>query len=136
MSLTHDPKPLSEVVEATIFLLTEFSLNLISLEITDGVTRQLEAKKGHFTNWIKNFLSYNKHQKQTEVKTLLQTTCLLYTHSVIKIEFIFILNFNHALGKANNCNMMQKLSFLWMRLEMDIRNMIMIKYRWMKMAQM
>lgn len=79
MSLTYDPKPLSEVVEAKIFLLIEFSLNLISLENTDGVTQQLEAKKGHFTNWIKNLLSYNKHQKQMEVKTLLQTTCLLYT---------------------------------------------------------
>lgn len=76
MSVTYDPEPLSQVVEATIFLLIEFSLNLISLEITDGVTQQLEAKKGHFTNWIKNLLSYNKHQKQMEVKTLLQTTCL------------------------------------------------------------
>lgn len=50
MSPTHDPEPLSEVVEATIFLLIEFSLNLISLEITDGDTQCLEAKKGHFTN--------------------------------------------------------------------------------------
>lgn len=50
MSLTCDPKPLSEVVEATIFLLIEFSLNLISLEITDGVTQQLEAKMGYFKN--------------------------------------------------------------------------------------
>lgn len=54
-SLTYDPKPLGEVVEATIFLLIEFSLNLISLEITDGITQQLEAKKGHFTNWIKTY---------------------------------------------------------------------------------
>lgn len=54
-SLTYDPKPLCEVVEATIFLLIEFALNLISLEITDGITQQLEAKKGHFTNWIKTY---------------------------------------------------------------------------------
>lgn len=76
VSLICDPKPLSEVVEATIFVFIEFALNLISLEITDGVTQRLEAKKGHFTNRIKNLLSYNKHQKQMEVKTLLQTTYL------------------------------------------------------------
>lgn len=37
-----------------------------------------------------------------EVKTSLQTTCLLYTHTDIKIEFLFILNFNHAFGRVNN----------------------------------
>lgn len=56
MSLLWQPKPLSEVVEATIFVLIEFSLNLISLEIADGVTQQLEAKKGHFYKLIKKLI--------------------------------------------------------------------------------
>lgn len=42
-----------------------------------------------------------------EVKTLLQTTYLLCTHSDTKIKFLFNLDFNQALDKANDSNMMQ-----------------------------
>lgn len=47
-----------------------------------------------------------------EMKTLLQTTYLLYTQSDTKIEFLFILDFNQALDKANDSNMMQSPVFL------------------------
>lgn len=43
-----------------------------------------------------------------EVKTLLQT-CLVYTESYTKIEFLFFLDFYQALDKANDSNMMQAL---------------------------
>lgn len=47
-----------------------------------------------------------------EVKILLQTTYLLYTHGDTKIEFLFNLDFNQALDKANDSNMMQTPVFL------------------------
>lgn len=47
-----------------------------------------------------------------EMKTLLQTTYLLYTQSDTKIKFLFILDFNQALDKAYDSNMMQTPGFL------------------------
>lgn len=68
-----------------------------------------------------------------EVKTLLQTACLHYTQSDIKIGFLFLLNFNHAVGKTNNSEIWCKNSdFLWMRLEMNKRSTLMLKYRLVK----
>lgn len=40
----------------------------------------------------------------------------MFTVTVI-LNWVSILNFNHALGKADNSNMMQKPGFLWMSLQ-------------------